>query len=267
MLNHGSVLLGAVLLGFAASLLLGRVERLRGLRLLWTGVFLFLVDIGILSSNAQPDVLPVCAMFAILVVSEITGQQQKLTEEEARPYRAYYAAVLCLGALMFIPQFTSDLEGVGYGAWKKARPSTPAAVLRFTAPNLQPLLLYDGANPRSNGRIYTTYVNDGVALLERETRPDERVQTMDMTNPFPYALERKPPRGGISAMAYHYTLSDHHRPSDDWYFGDADVVMVPKHPAIDDIYFTDFWKAYEPGLRQRFSLAAESDWWFLYKRK
>jgi hypothetical protein len=165
-----------------------------------------------------------------------------------------------------MPLFVSDLAGIAYGAWNKARPSPTA--LRFTTHRLKPLLLYDtdGYHPRSNGRIYTTYVNDGVALLERVTRPEERVLTMDMVNPFPYAMGRRPPRGGIAAMAYHYLLSDDHRPSDNAYFGDADIVMVPKHHASEDGYYDDFWKAYEPGLRQRFKLIAESDWWLVYRR-
>lgn len=262
MLAHMSVLLGVVLFASVAAISLGRNDRLRGMRLPVLAAFMFLVDVGLLSSNAQHDSLAACAIFAILVVNEITEDQHG----GPKSFRPYYAAVLCLGALLFIPQFISDLAGLGYGVWKKERPSTPAAVLRFTSPNLKPLLLYDGANPRSNGRNYTTYVNDGVALLERETRPNELVQTMDMTNPFPYAMERRPPRGGIAAMAYNYTISDSHRPTDEAYFGDADIVMVPKHPAQDDIYYTGFWKAYEPGLHQRFKLAAESDWWWMYRR-
>lgn len=205
-LDHASVLLGAVLFGLAAALLFGdRVPRWRGLKLPIMGAFLFFADIGLLSTNMQSDGFPVCAVFAILVVNEITEDQQKLPATEARSHRPLYAAVLCLGALLFIPQFTSDLTGLVYGAWRKERPSTPAAVLRFTSPNLKPLLLYDATKqPQANGGIFTTYVNDGVALLERETRPNETVMTMDMTNPFPYAMERRPPRGGHAAPSYHY---------------------------------------------------------------
>ena len=83
--------------------------------------------------------------------------------------------MLCLGALLFAPQFTEDLVGLAYGAWRKHSPSTSVAVLRFTSPDLEPLLLYEGGTPRSNGPIFTTYVNDGVALLERETTPSETI--------------------------------------------------------------------------------------------
>jgi hypothetical protein len=267
-LHHASVLLGVVSLGFAAALLLGnRVPPLRGLKLPVLGTFLFLADIGLMSTNAQFDAFPLCAVFAIMVLNEITQDQQALKAAEASSGRPLYAGVLFLGALLFVPQFTSDLVGLAYGAWKKERPTNPEAVLHFTSPNLIPLLLYDGSEPRSNGRVFTSYVNDGVALLQRETRPDETIITMDMTSPFSYALERRPPHGGIVSPTYHNNLDDAHRPSDDEYFGDADIVMVPKHPALDDAYYIDFLRAYDPGLRQRYYLAASTNWWWMYRRK
>jgi hypothetical protein len=266
-LNHAWFLLGVLGFSKATSLLFGsRVPRWRGWKLPLAGSFFFFVDIALMSSNAQSDGFPICAVFALLVLSEVLEDQQTVPAQQAPSARPYYAAALCIGPLLCIPLFVSDLAGLAYGVWNKVRPSPPT-VLRFAAPNLTPLLLYDtpGYSPRSNGHIYTSYVNDGVALLERATRPNERVLTMDMVNPFPYAMGRRPPRGGIAAMAYHYTLADGHRPSDDAYFGDADIVMVPKRPATEDVYYTDFWKAYEPGLRQRFKLVAESDWWLMYR--
>jgi len=267
-LGHAPVLLGAVLFGFATAVLFGdRAQRWRGLKLPILGAFFFFADIGLMSSNAQRDAFPLCAIFAILMLSEITEDQQAVASAEASSATPRYVAVLCLAALLFLPQFAGDLAGLGYAAWKKERPSTPSAVLRFTSPRLAALLLYDGANSRSNGRNYTSYVNDGVALLERTTRRTETVLTMDMANPFPYALDRRPPRGGMAAMTYHYTVSDQYRPSDDRYFGDADIVMLPKRPAQDDAFYTDFLKAYQPGLEQRYNLAAESGWWLMYRRK
>ena len=88
-----------------------------------------------------------------------------------------------------------------------------------------------------------------------------------MFNPFPFALGRKPPTGGIAAAAYNYTFSDNHRPSDDQYFGNADIVMVPKKPAADGGCYFGALKIYGPALKRYFSLAAETDWWYLYRRK
>lgn len=268
-LNHADQLVIVVLFALASALLIGNQDpEWRGLRVPLVGAIVFFADVGLISTNQQMDGFPLCAVFALLAMSAATREQQAAISGEGRSYRHSYAIVLCFGAVLFIPFFAGDLAALSYGAWKKARPSTPAAVLRFTSAPLKPLLLYDGAAPvSSNGRVYTTYVNDGVALLERETRPEETILTMDMANPFPYALQRRPPRAGVAAMTYHITMSDGHRPTDDRYFGDADIVMVPKHPAEVAIFYDDFRRAYEPGLRQRYALAAETDWWWMYRRK
>ena len=266
-LNHAAFLLGVLAFCKATAVVLGdRVPPWSGWRLPLAGAFFFFVDIALMSSNAQIDGFPICTVFVIMALSKIMEVRQAIPVQQ-EPSARWYAAALCIGPLLCAPLFVSDLAGLGYGLWNKAQP-TPSTVLRFTTPNLKPLLLYqtDGYSTRGNGSVYTTYVNDGVALLERETRPEEKILTMDMVNPFPYAMERLPPRGGIAAMAYHYTLGDSHRPSDDAYFGDADIVMVPKRPASEDMYYMDFWKAYEPGLRQRFHLVAESNWWRMYRR-
>lgn len=267
-LNHTWFLLGVLSFSKAASLLFnGRVPRWRRWHLPIAGSFFFFVDIALMSSNAQADGFPVCAVFALVMLNEVIEVQQSMPVRQASSTRSYLAAALCIGPLLCMPLFVSDLAGIAYGAWSKAHPAPTS--LRFTTQSLKPLVLYDteGYHPRSNGLLYTTYVNDGVALLERVSRSDESVLTMDMVNPFPYAMWRRPPLGGIAAMAYHYTLSDGHRPSDDEYFGNADIVMVPKHHASEDVYYDDFWKTYEPGLRQRFQLIAESDWWMVYRRK
>jgi hypothetical protein len=88
-----------------------------------------------------------------------------------------------------------------------------------------------------------------------------------MINPFPYALGRTPAIGGIASAVFQYTLSDGYRPSDDEYFGTADVVVVPKWPSTRGYFYDRYYKIYDPALRDRFRLAAESDMWYLYRRK
>ena len=140
--------------------------------------------------------------------------------------------------------------------------------MRFTEPHLDSLILYDTDPPdESNGSFYTNYVNDGVALLRKHCDTNDRVLTMDMVNPFPYALKWKPPKGGIAAIAFNFTLSAQFRPSFDAYFGDATIVMMPKHPAQIPGFIDGFYALYTPALLERFQLYAESDWFWLYKRK
>lgn len=260
-LDHASALLAVVLFALVASLALD----LGRWRLPLAGVVLFGADIALLSTNTQKDSLPVLAIFAILIIDETLRSRGTAPDRASRPWQLYYAAALCLGATLFVPQFASDLTGLGYGALRKAWPSK-AQVVRFASPVLQPLMLYDGSDPESNGRIFTTYVNDGVALLERVTSANDRVLTMDMTNPFPYALQRQPPSGGMAAVTYGTTLNERHHPSAEQYFGNADVVLVPKHPAQDRGFYDGFFKVYEGELKARFHVASETEWWYLLRR-
>lgn len=267
-ISHPSVLLEVVLFAWVSALVFGnRVPRWRAWKLPLLGAFLFAADFALILTNQQWDGFPLCACFGILIVNDIMQDQHARVASEASSYRPLYAGALCLGALLFVPQFASDLTGLAYGLWSKQTAPGENQVVRFTAPNLAPLVLYDDHVARSNGRVLATYVNDGVALLERASRPNERILSMDMTNPFPYALERQPPHGGIASPTYHFNIDDDHRPSDDEFFGDADIVMVPKHPALDDYYYKDFLLAYEPGIQQHYALAAESAWWWMYRRR
>ena len=268
LLTHASVLLGVMLFAISTTLFFSnRVPQWRGLKLIIIGALLFFADISLLISNAQFGDFPLTAVFAILTLNEITEDHRSLPRTGSRSYRASLVALLSLGALLFIPQFTSDLAGLGYGAWRKYKPKNAVKVLRFTSPNLKPLLLYDAAdNPLAEGHLFTEYVNDGVALLERETRPNETILTMDATNPFPYAMGRRPPRGGHAAGWYPSTITLTYRPSDCRYFGDADIVMVPKRSSQGDRNWV-VYRAYEAGLQQRYNLAAESSLWWMYRRK
>ncbi len=268
MMSHPAVLLEVLLFAWVSALVFGnRVPRWRGWKLPVLGAFLFAADFALLMTNQQWDGFPLCSAFAIVIASDIMREQQTRVAEEGSSYRPLYAGALCLGALLFVPQFTSDLVGLGYGVWAKQSAKSDVEVVRFTSPDLVPLVLYDGHPVRSNGRVLANYVNDGVNLLERESRPNETILSMDMTNPFPFALERRPPHGGIASPTYHFNLDDDHRPSDDEFFGNADIVMVPKYPALDDYYYLDFLRAYRPGIQQRYSFAAESTWWRMYRRK
>ena len=266
---HWPTLLLMMVFVFAATSLSGNwIPRWRGLRLVGAGALILLADIGLMSTNAQQGGFPLCAVFAVLVINEILWQQLPLTATPTRSSRPLFAVALGLGVLLFFPQFMSDIVGISYGVWSKQKVRNGTQAAQFTSPDLRPLLLYDfSSTPQSNGTFFVNYVNDGVALLQSQTRPDETVITIDMTNPFSYALQRRPARAGIESPTYHFNIDDDHRPSDDRFFGNADIVMVPKRPALDTYYFLDFYRAYEPGLKQRYYLAAESPLWWMYRRK
>ena len=120
---------------------------------------------------------------------------------------------------------------------------------------------------RFNGRNYVNHLNDGVRLLQSQTSANERIATLEMFEPFSYALGRPPIRGGIAAAADRYTLSKEYHPSPDRFFGDADVVMVPKVTLGGDFYYDGYNRLYMPAIEQRFVVAAESASWRLYRKR
>jgi len=234
--------------------------------LIWT-LLVFTSDSFLMLSNTQVNALPLLGAFAILIASCMTAERQRLPVVEARTESHRYVFLLVVCALLVVPQLVSDMVGLATGVFQKAHPST-IGLVRFTEPHLAPLILYDGDPQKAaNGSTYTNYVNDGVALVRKHCDPGDRVLTMDAVNPFPHALKWRPPRGGVAAIAFNYTLSAQHRPSFDAYFGDATVVLVPKRPAVMRYFIDGFYALYIPALRDRYQLYAESDWFWLYKRK
>ena len=235
--------------------------------LIWT-LLVFASDSLLMISNSQERAMPLLGAFAILIANRITAEWQRLPAMGARTNSHRHVFVLVLCSLMVLPQLVSDLVGLANGVFQKVHPSATIGLVRFTEPHLAPLILYDGDPQKAaNGSIYTSYVNDGVALLRKHCDASDRVLTMDMVNPFPYALKWRPPRGGIAAIAFNFTLSEDFRPSFDAYFGNATVVLMPKRPAQIHFFIDRFYALYTPALLERYRLYAESDWFWLYKRK
>ena len=217
--------------------------------------FIFGVDVLVLSSNAQRAGLPLVAFTALILLNGVLQ----------RGVRA--PALVAFGAVLFLPQFGSDLAGLAYGSWQKIR-RTPDSVVRFQAPHLQPLILYNSnTDPESNGASFTNYVNQGVVLLQKNGILGENILTMDMTNPFPYVLGTPPPRAGMASITYGITLDGQHHPTPERFFGNAGFVMVPKRPAHNLALWTAFYRLYEAHLHQQFVLTAENDAWWLWRKK
>jgi hypothetical protein len=232
------------------------------------GALVFSVDMLLLCSNQQYSELPFTFIFSLFIVNNAFADNRNITDVSVKGIPPHVSLTMIAGGVFFLFSLSMQFSGLAYGAFQKVWPSNVTSVAKFTGPRLATLLLYDNeGDPKSNGSHYVDYVNSGTRLLQENTKPYETVLTMDMFNPFPYALGRKPAIGGISAAAYNYTLSDTHRPSDNTYFGNADIVMVPKQPVSPSRFYDGYFRIYEPALHDRFRLAAESQMWYLYRRK
>lgn len=234
---------------------------------IWGGL-VFIADAMLMFSNMQPGSMPLVAAFGIVVASRMSSERRRgaLAESLTEKHRYFFLLLLC--GMLSLPQICFDLVGLGYGAVQKAHPAAARSLVRFSSPRIASVILYDEpSDPRANGSLYTAYVNEGVALLKQSCGSGDRVITMDMVNPFPYALGWQPARGGMAAAAHNNLFSDEPRPSDQEYFGDATAVMVPKAPALNRFYYDGYFRIYYPPMLERFQLAAESESWRLYKLK
>jgi hypothetical protein len=259
-------------LAVAASFLKPRwPEKLAELHLPLTAMIISIADIALLATNMQPSGLPLLAAFGILVANRLADPEFHSSAVGRQLALPFYASVLLLAGLLIWPQLAIDALALPAAALLKSHPPASCAV-RFTEPRIADLLLCDrpDLNPalkRSNGSTYTKYVNDGTTLLRKYCKSSDKILTIDMQNPFPYVLGWQPPRGGLASTSFNYTVSDKFRPSIDDYFGDASVVMLPRHPAQNPEFLDKFDEIYGREVEQRFALEAESDWFRLYKRK
>jgi hypothetical protein len=256
---------GFLPLGLLALLVASVAASLRPLlltALVWIGGAL------LLATNAQPGGFPLNAVLALLLVEQ--GRAYAGGVLSGLPgFPKPQAVLVLLGLICYAPIAIGNASGLVYAL---ADSRTNPSVARFSEPTLAKLVLYDtpdgtDADLRSNGRVYVEYVNDGVALLERNSLPNETVFTLDMANPFPYALGRRPPGGGTPALSFNHTFNDQNKPTPEWLFGSADIVMVPKHPASSEPDARALFRNYLPAVESRFRLCAESDWWKLYRRR
>jgi hypothetical protein len=268
-LTWNAIYLAAIILfSFACSPAVASSQKQwKNYQLSLAGVLVFATDIFLLFTNQQWFELPLIATFILIICNNINTHHIMIHNKVLLSTKRTYALLMMVGGAIFLPIFALQYIALAHATLEKANPPNVQTIARFTQPCLNDLLLYEGETLSSNGRQYTSYVNDGVALLLSVANKNETVLTIDMFNPFPFALGWRPPSGGIAAAAYKYTISESHRPSDAKYFGNADIVMVPIKPAADNSYYYGVLKIYEPALKERYFLAAKSDWWYLFRRK
>jgi hypothetical protein len=223
-----------------------------------------IVETLFLMTNGTQTSVPLLAVFALLLASEIYTWWQAAPTDDRHRHGLICGVGLIVALVLFLPDMAADFSSLAYsfGQSVAGRP-LPG---RFKSPPLRSLMTRatpaDWDEPNS-GKPYVDLINEGTDLLERSSAPAESVFALDYVNPFAYALQRIPPGGGGPYLGM---FNSAHVPPVEWMVGRADLVMVPKQPAqpglarmLDEI-FGQF-------LRDRYRLAAESPSWLMYRRK
>jgi len=203
----------------------------------------------LLLTNWQRSGLPLNALFAMILAAEIPFEE---LSSGVSWRRLFSGAFLVLTLMVALPPLCSDALGLSFAIRK-----------RFQLPKTGQFHAQTLAGLTTGETDFVAYVNDGLDLLRKASTPRETVTTFDFSEPFSYALERPPFRGGSVSMQYNFTFSDRSRPSADWLLGGADLVMVPKYPLIP---LQPLQESYGAFLNSRFRLAEKSPRWFLYRR-
>ena len=250
-----SILAEAAALGcfvLMTTLLLALHNRISASRSIGiAGAAVCFAGILLVFGNFESHGAPLALFFVLIALSQLSFRTNGASQ-------LLRGGVLLWGTVIIIAALLPDGLAFGY-----------ATALRIAAsPHEKPMAGNNLASfvPVSNGIEYGTFVNDGMVLLNAYRLPGDTVMSLDFTNPFSYGLGMKPARGGTTALHYQTTFNDQHRPTAEWLFGSAKLVMVPKifsDPSLDD----SIPRLYGPYLESHFRMLAESPQWKLYRSR
>ena len=218
------------------------------------------------------------AVFAAAILA--AGMALKATnfQEADYPFSVILALMLAAGAWQFSwwrriaiamlaigiagPGVAHDAAGLAYGFLKSYRPERPGVITLQAAPLAKLRML--GPSAPWDGEEYATSVNDGLDLLRRNSSADESVVSLDFSDLFNYALQRKPAPGGALWLVWQDNFSDA-GPPPERIFGKSAIAMEPKL-IWDEQKFHQTLRVYGPYLKSHFAPVAESRYWRMYRR-
>lgn len=221
----------AAIAGFGAvtALVLLSSQRARSARAtLIATLAVCLTGLVLIFSNCEPHGLPLSLFFVLIAAGQFDFRTSGIPH-------LFRAVVLVWASVFALAVLTPSVLAFAYAASVKA----PDA-------------------------LYQAYVDDGLELLRHNRKPDDTVMSLDFTNPFSFALGMKPARGGTTALQFQTTFGEAHRPSAEWLFGSAKLVIVPK-TFSDGSLQDSIPRLYGPYLNSHFKLVAESAQWRLYR--
>jgi hypothetical protein len=225
-------------------------------------LFLIVAQAMLSLTNTQP---PLATLFPAGALLVLEAARRAIHREEAVDPHAHIQnstgwMTTVLLALYFVASIlVPDMESLPYSVFMRlTEEPRMTADQKFAAPPLADMLA--PRNPE-----YARSVNDGCELLRLHSQPSDRIVTMDLTNPFSFALQRPPPTGDALWWDEH-SFTKHVHPDAERVFEHAAVVMVPKYP-ISVQPEREPISVYAGFLKAHYTLAAESAFWKLYRSR
>lgn len=215
----------------------------------------------LLLTNTQPFGLPLLGAAALLLLDEVTAA---VPEGTSPPQMA---PLLALGLLVVGIPMCVDAAGLGAAMADKILREKPG--YRFQEAPLASLEFVDCSAPcpsqNDDGRNLVRYTEEGIALVQANSRPDESVRGLGSSNPFSFALLRPPSHGGAVVLSK-TDISAAAMPAEKFLIGDVNLILVPKFPASERDTLATILNAYPNMLGAEYHQVAESPNWILYRR-
>lgn len=205
--------------------------------------------------NYEQSGFQMAAFMAIISIDIVSGTIS-VTSSRTGPL---HVSVLLLASAFVLTTLTSGLIALSQATIVRLR--TAPYSKGFNAPRLATF------KPVAGDEAYGSYVNDGLALLQRYRAMGETVMSLDFTNPFSYGLGIRPAPGGATVLQYRTTFDDKHRQSAQSLFGHSDLVMLPQPGHFSDPTLDySIVRIYGSYLEKHFTLVGSSHYWQLYRR-
>ena len=204
-------------------------------------------------------------LWAILLLGLLAAAYPRSKE------KVVISTVIALSLVGIFPEFFVDAQSVRTLLRYQA-PSVMSTGISIAGIGMERLKFYDfeGYTPGvryDNGHYFVAIVDDGLALLEKSSTPEESVVTLGFEDPFAYVLRRKPALGGSPWLESGDNFPKTHMPDPDLVFGNADLTMLPNYPNSNEKSDMEMAEAYRPYISQHFTFIASSQWWSLYRRR
>jgi hypothetical protein len=222
-------------------------------------------DFVLASSNTQGSGLPLCLIASLLLVDQLIRYMPK---QQGQLEWVLPACLFVVVIATVLPTVT-DLVN----AWETQmviRVGGGTKGVHIDAPRMATLGFKDNIDAiwgpsLEDGQLMTSQIDDGLALLRAHTDSRERVACMCFANPFNYALERQPARGGAPFFDYGFSLTETFAPTADRILGDAEVVLYPKGED-SALTFATLMRICKPILTRNYKYVGESERWVLLRR-
>lgn len=218
-------------------------------------------------SNTQRAGFPL-TLIAILLLSAQLGAGLK-----AFRYKSEYASSVALAfvaLIMLLPTIVGTIDSWGMIIAERSRaPEKP--ISSVNTPILQGLLFDNHSDPTgldhgsSNGELYTGFINEGLTMLTANSSSSDRIVCLCFSNAFPYALLRRPAKGGSPFFEYATNFTEHHAPSAKRILGNAEIVMYPNgRPAFSRLDV--LLELCQAELTAHYRKLVQSENWTMYRR-